>query len=933
MSASYPQDTPHSHLRDILHTMARKDQRDKKTETTVSIEVENGCSRWCKNLINGLLNFEEIDIEHVDEVDGRVDELLSPLVKLYFLKILLFDIGISLGDVVTDIVQGINLIFDDNWNIQWRTYHYGLAVLGFTWLPIIPVILHFATFKKTKSSDSVSLIGRSVKYILLIIFFPLVPTAMYIKLLLLRKRFTTNHQKLLYLKHEQEASELRAVTGSVESPLQLILLLWLLMRGTLTLPWAQAPSSSCLEDSLGRIACIPSLPLLSLSFSFLSIVKSIFDLNLLPVVSSPLASRPKAKLVGHVVLSLFPFLLSNVIFRLTSYALIVTFLDFWSVIPGTVIYLGSLSLLGVVFIRHEEARPEEEGVGERDEDIPLDDLVTPKEDGEEEVPVKPRGLLWNGREWMSTSHYRGNVAHLTSANVNDGTEREEVEIQNFITENNSPLLINSVAAFFFPCVYTMVMDNAEVKKRAENIDLMATFLEWQQKILSYQTLLFNSCLLLVLLVIGVLVTFVPYFNYRTNILDFFWFSTILVFLLVMGLTCLLWSLHLYPSSIFPLTTEKVQTEISENVTNGRQQKKRQRHVTGESIEGSVSSTSQMMTEEYAGPPLSGLKVGFCSLVSGLVMLPCLVGLVLFKLQPHHPLYLVTGHRGLTSLHVRAVEVISSHQVADLEFTQVTLADTNSSSPPSVKILLTPDSQLDLLIDDTREQEWRLSSPRSVLQESPYILVRNVDWQKFAVNPEQTFLCGLSLEDCVAGLTDVYPCNSQENRIYIESGQTWPQPQQPRKMLNSRGEIYEHVSVIMSCFKNGRPCEGKLEEKKTSLQCNSITFSERVRFYSLDGVEIANSKIFLTNTLENDYCCGNLTTFVNFYGVNCRKESFVDCNYSADFIDGSCAFNIQFHSSVCLIESCLIKKSFQASCRDRSKGLVKCDIEEFNCNFD
>ena len=87
-----------------------------------------------------------------------------------------------------------------------------------------------------------------------------------------------------------------------------------------------------------------------------------------------------------------------------------TFLDFWSVIPGTVIYLGSLSLLGVVFIRHEEARPEEEGVGGRDEDIPLDDLVTPKEDGEEEVPVKSRGLLWNGREWMSTSHYRGNVA-------------------------------------------------------------------------------------------------------------------------------------------------------------------------------------------------------------------------------------------------------------------------------------------------------------------------------------------------------------------------------------------------------------------------------------------------------------------------------------------------------------------------------------------
>ena len=73
-------------------------------------------------------------------------------------------------------------------------------------------------------------------------------------------------------------------TGGLESPLQLIILLWLMMKGILTFPWNESPTYSCVDDSLGRIACFPSLPVAFMILSILSIVKSLHDLNINPMI-------------------------------------------------------------------------------------------------------------------------------------------------------------------------------------------------------------------------------------------------------------------------------------------------------------------------------------------------------------------------------------------------------------------------------------------------------------------------------------------------------------------------------------------------------------------------------------------------------------------------------------------------------------------------
>ena len=151
MSRSYPATSTHVQMevRKMLRTMMAK-----KKETEVVLQnsnpEENDSSqqeRCPKGRLGPLCCVSLADSEttpetDVDEVDGLAEDIMRPLVKLLFLKILLVDIGISLGDVVTDLLQGLNLVFDGGWNLQWGTYHYGLAILAVMWIPGLVVLLH-----------------------------------------------------------------------------------------------------------------------------------------------------------------------------------------------------------------------------------------------------------------------------------------------------------------------------------------------------------------------------------------------------------------------------------------------------------------------------------------------------------------------------------------------------------------------------------------------------------------------------------------------------------------------------------------------------------------------------------------------------------------------------------------------------------------------
>ena len=152
--------------------------KDKKE--TIAVIKSNETSRTTKVTTKMTNNGEsERESLNIDEVDGKVsDKVVDSFMKLTFLKILLLDIFISVGDIVTDILQSVNLIWSSDWSLQHSTLVYGVAVLVFMWLPGIVAVLHFVThtqvFHNLGWKKSIPVI------IMMLLVFPLIPTVGYI---------------------------------------------------------------------------------------------------------------------------------------------------------------------------------------------------------------------------------------------------------------------------------------------------------------------------------------------------------------------------------------------------------------------------------------------------------------------------------------------------------------------------------------------------------------------------------------------------------------------------------------------------------------------------------------------------------------------------------------------------------------------------------
>ena len=73
------------------------------------------------------------------------DGTLKTFSALIVLKMVFFDIAISFGDAVTDIAQGLYLMFDFStfpWGVKDLTYNYGLMVLVVCWVPGLVAVIH-----------------------------------------------------------------------------------------------------------------------------------------------------------------------------------------------------------------------------------------------------------------------------------------------------------------------------------------------------------------------------------------------------------------------------------------------------------------------------------------------------------------------------------------------------------------------------------------------------------------------------------------------------------------------------------------------------------------------------------------------------------------------------------------------------------------------
>ena len=113
----------------------------------------------------------------------------------------------------------------------------------------------------------------------------------------------------------------------------------------------ESPSSTCVTDSLGRVACLPSLPMASVLFSVLSIVKAVFDLNIYPLVREYETSATTVRMSCLLFLRFLPCFLATALFRVSAISLLFVFLDWWSLIPCILLFLLNLMTFGLSFKR------------------------------------------------------------------------------------------------------------------------------------------------------------------------------------------------------------------------------------------------------------------------------------------------------------------------------------------------------------------------------------------------------------------------------------------------------------------------------------------------------------------------------------------------------------------------------------------------------
>ena len=856
-----------------------------------------------------------MNITETDEVDGRAEEIMKPLVKLHFLKILLIDIGISLGDVGTDIAQGMNLIFDSEWEIQWTTFPYGLIVLGLVWLPGIPIFIHIVSFKSFEYFG-VSQESRLLKVLSFFLFIPFIPTLMYVKMLLMKNRLKSSKEKQYFHNFEKMTKELKSLTGATESTAQFIFLLWLMLRGILSLPWDQPLSSSCVQDSLGRVACLPSIPMASMLFSILSILKSVFDLNTFPVVSSPFHSMTRTKLSIHVAFGYFPFYLGNIIFRMTSYAFILTYIDYWSIIPAVILYILNLALCGLFFIQNQNQRDESKLHIENEIRF-CKSFNFNVNDGF--VDINP-SLSYAGHNMDHSDHCRKTFG-AEGKYVKKDDDINSVDKYHHIDEHNTPIFINSIANFFFPAVYTLF------KEPCANISWadFDSFLALRNTVIRYQVLLFNTSIIIIICVIFVYITFVPPFNYKTNILSFIWFSLTIGFLIFMGASTLVWAIWVYPKYIFSLRRYE---------SNNREK------------------ASQ---DKLPGNFL--FKGIYCLVLSSLVVLPLVIGILLFNFMPDEKFLVITVDEAPNLVLGKVVTALDSFNLNNLDVFIGTYEDNCNTNTAQMLVVNSSDCEAhpDFFIDfdDSLEEAWRVSSPRVYPMkhlEIPSVSIRKKDWMFLQEGNEQeltkTVLVMKQMKDWLDEVENLVQC-SNDPELYINffNNSNFSLSDRNKKTLLDNGSVVESRNFQITCPQDKHPCD-KVDGKEKSLriQCKSQRIS-KIELYVVEEEDslklLTVSSLQLGHKPPTDYCCRNRSHVLQFYGDECAGyNSYRNllnhnnmCNFSIYFREDFCQFGIQQFSQFCKLGSirCVVKQFFRAaSCQEEFPVIQSCPVQQYPC---
>ena len=468
--------------------------------------------------------------------------------------------------------------------------------------------------------------------------------------------------------------------------------------------------------------------------------------------------------------------------------------------------------------------------------------------------------------------------------------------------------------------------------------------------------------MVVLLVVLILVTGIPSFNYRDNVLSSLWFPLTSCLLLSSGLLSLLLT-HQLDRPCLPDKQETVHEDTRRPDQDLHQLTKR-------------------------GLCLRALS---CLLLCLLVLLPGLLGLVVLNTMQETSPYLLlvdgTGAGGrpvslsiLSGVAIRSPEgplaTMRGRVFTDCSFTssptttssfQDSILLVNSTRPACRALMARGDLlgvarqagfQAVVLLDNTPPSQWRVSSPFSssslALSSSssldiPLLLIREADWR-----PADPHLVQLSQDSGQMFLTWNDPSSVSLGPLFSCTQGTLLRPQgspaqgtnscAEGKVLHRNGSLQEQVCVEGRCTVLGRDCPypwfRPLKEFSLNLSCSNLTRTN-LQIVDQDFTPLATVSLPLPSSSASSYCCTAATassSFLRVLGTSCFSSwrdvasSLPLCLWSP-WVEGSCTMEEREVYRLCLVSSssssCVVREHRTENC-NTGEQLSKCRGSQTLC---
>jgi len=446
---------------------------------------------------------------------------------LIIMKIIFIDILITgFGDAFTDIAQGVYMILEEPLNAEQasETRIMGVIVILVCWIPGIVAILHLVASHKDEFlflPNTISAEKRTQKkkmfFLMLALcffFYPIVPTLGYlINLCFMGSKSTSAH------KVEMFAKVGHSISGCVEAPIQMVMVVFLVLKEYLPIPFQEDPRYATYEDRFGnKLNFMAQIPFLTFIFSITNILASAFTINLFNVYVGQFKDASAFYRYANLIGGHLPFFLTSISFRICAFSICLVYLDFKCIPFVIAIWFANLLIGYVTSASHTLSTGMREKMGK----------------------LKIR---------------REKSKHITKEDVeNMEKEGQKVKAENKNKERNpdlaedTPIWLNSFLSIMVPSCYMRTVDPAafgteglsddEKKKQRK---LRKAFFKsekiFQRKVIKYQVISSTVILAVALAIVFYMVEF-THLRYNNNILNNEAFKVVLLMTTVQGVLSL-----------------------------------------------------------------------------------------------------------------------------------------------------------------------------------------------------------------------------------------------------------------------------------------------------------------------------------------------------------------------------------------------------------